>query len=259
MEAVTSSPIGRQDMQRFIEMALEKLYIEDDTYEVYADRNDDWGELAKDVYESDFPLSYEGIEDMFYERLYDDYYTDLTYSVSQEFRGTLREIIESEVPDEAGSDIDEQLDEEVDNFDEQIEFDFSSVMPHLHSALDDLYEDVEGIDSLEQLAWTRNTDIGLTDLVDVTHVGTATEIATYYRGQIIYENAYETMLEMGYDLGADVPDDYDEMNLVDAILLARKVVEELDDTELVENLSAYLEDTTIVPLNDGIHYAVLYD
>jgi hypothetical protein len=259
MEAVTSSPIGRQDMQRFIEKALDELYIEDNTYEVYADRNDNWDELAKDVYESNFPLSYEGIGDMFYERLYEDYYTNLTFEVSQEFRETLHGIIEFEVLDEYGADIYDQLNEEVDNFDEQIEFDFSSVMPHLHRALEDLYEDVEGIDSLEQLAWTRNTDIGLTDLVDITHVGTATEIATYYRGQIIYENTYETMLEMGYDLDADVPDDYDEMNLVDAILLARKVVEELDDTKLVENLPDYLEDTTIVPLNDGVHYAVLYD
>ena len=126
MEAVTDSPIARQDMQRFLEQALEKLYVKDNTYSVYADRNDDWSELAKELYESDLPLTLESMANMFYENLYELYYTELPSDVRVEIQETLRELIERDGRYD-DVDYDDQLSEEMDNVEENLVFDFTDV------------------------------------------------------------------------------------------------------------------------------------
>lgn len=135
MEAVTDSPIARQDMQRFLEQALEKIYVKDNTYSVYADRNDDWSELAKELYESDLPLTLESMTDMFYENLYELYYTELPSNVRVEIQETLRELIERDGRYD-DVDYDDQLSEEMDNVEENLEFDFSDVTSNFEYYLD---------------------------------------------------------------------------------------------------------------------------
>lgn len=257
MEAVTDSPIARQDMQRFLEQALEKIYVKDNTYSVYADRNDDWSELAKELYESDLPLTLESMTDMFYENLYELYYTELPSDVRVEIQETVRELIERD-----GSyddvDYDDQLSEEMDNVEENLEFDFSDVTSNFEYYLDQLYDD-SAIKNLEELSWFRNTDISLTELQDVTLVGTATEVAQYFRKQLIIENTASEIIELySAEVAGYVPD-YDEDDEDAEIEVARKLLPLIPDDTFADVLADYIPDTYITKLNDGIHYGVLYD
>lgn len=257
MEAVTDTPIARQDMQRFLEQALEKLYVKDNTYSVYADRNDDWSELAKELYESDLPLTLESMTDMFYENLYELYYTELPSNVRVEIQETLRELIERDGRYD-DVDYDDQLSEEMDNVEENLEFDFSDVTSNFEYYLDQLYDD-SAIKNLEELSWFRNTDISLNELQDVTLVGTATEVAQYFRKQLIIENTASEIIELySAEVAGYVPD-YDEDDEDAEIAVARELLPLIPDDTFADVIADYIPDTYITKLNDGIHYGVLYD
>ena len=257
MEAVTDSPIARQDMQRFLEQALEKNYVKNDQYAVYADRNDDWSDLAKELYESDLPLTLESMANMFYENLYDLYYTELPSIAHAEIRGTLRELIERDGRYD-DVDYDDQLSEEMDNVEENLIFDFTDVTSNFEYYLDQLYDD-SAIENLEELSWFRNTDITMSDLQDVTLVGTATEVAQYFRKQLIIENTAVEIIEMySAEVAGYVPD-YDADDEDAEIAVARELLPLIPDDTFVDVLPDYIPDTYITKLNDGVHYGVLYD
>lgn len=134
MNAVTTSPIPRDIVQGFINEVLEKHYVRDDVYSVYAEQGNDYSRLFEEAWgsEADDRFSQENLSNLFYEQFMFDWYSDYELETLREIHDDLHESFENYAIDEnlPMGDVETQFNQEIESLDDNIEFDYDDVLAH---------------------------------------------------------------------------------------------------------------------------------